>query len=111
MDQFRLSAGRCLVYYYPEYLLDKRAGYQHIYSTSTIEIWVFKCATETNCNTGYVLDDYGTQTGAQDGTDSEGARSGGCGWNGVITALFMATFGALRGSWDLRNHRISTKMV
>lgn len=44
--------------------------------------------------TGYKLVDCASQSGAQAGTDSTGADSGGCGWNGATTGSFKTTFGA-----------------
>lgn len=69
--------------------------------TSNMNSCVFKCDTGNTCTTGYTLTDCGgssSQSGAQDGTDSTGADSGGCGWNGASSASFKATFGGLPGS-------------
>jgi len=62
--------------------------------TSNMSTCVFECNSGTTCMTGYKLVNCGSQSGAQLGTDSNGADSGGCGWNGATSGSFKTTFGA-----------------
>lgn len=62
--------------------------------TSNMSTCVFRCNSGTTCMTGYKLVGCASQSGAQVGTDSNGADSGGCGWNGATTGSFKTTFGA-----------------